>query len=717
MEKISQSALEYTMTYGWAILIIVIVVVVLYSLGIFSPSITVATVTGLSGFQVNAQECVSNFGFFVQVTNQLGSHIRLTQVNFTLSNGTQVASLPLSVGMAPSEQQIFSIAGGCPFPSGSTYVVTITVSYQIISSSFGPYVTSGTFSGTATSQINSFISSLLANSYAFGTSNGNLSLTTEYYSGGIFLGKLSSAFPGNLSDIRSAFIDCNPPYDTQGYTAVSDMYFSSSVSFEIISNDETAVFFKSIGGGAWTSVFSNKSWFGQSNGFWSKSLNVTAGKYEVAVDWSNSCAGGISSLSVGGVISKTSRWNVTDWVPFNASVDILPYTSVNESPTLPKNISVEQTGFWNSSSAVNSCGSNQLCTTIFNDFDLPAGYPWWVDYGNVNVTSTSSFTALYAEPGNYSYSLRPFSSEDGFCGLSYTGAAVSGYLVAGQSTSYIGTPLTENCSVVFDANGLPSGNKWNVTLDRGNRTAESPTNITFYPSSRISSFKARQVTAGADTYYPCPAVGNVSSGSYVRINYSTINLCSPTDYLVSSIYETNLPQFLGWSANYNGLLKSSNVTQALSFTTTAGNYSFSIKPILVDYYTTGCIGNFSANKSSGYLVAGKSRTINFTQKLNCSAAFEEYGLPRGLSDWNVTYNSSTHISSALPSNVSFYTSIIAANGAGTSASLPTPGYGTFKVYDQVYGGTEYYPCPSTGKLPSGSVETIIYSTSPSCPYV
>ena len=33
----SQSALEYMMTYGWAILVIVIVAAVLYSLGIFSP--------------------------------------------------------------------------------------------------------------------------------------------------------------------------------------------------------------------------------------------------------------------------------------------------------------------------------------------------------------------------------------------------------------------------------------------------------------------------------------------------------------------------------------------------------------------------------------------------------------------------------------------------------------------------------------------------------
>ena len=47
----SQSALEYMMTYGWAILVIVIVAAVLYSLGIFSPSSSLSTtITGFSGF-------------------------------------------------------------------------------------------------------------------------------------------------------------------------------------------------------------------------------------------------------------------------------------------------------------------------------------------------------------------------------------------------------------------------------------------------------------------------------------------------------------------------------------------------------------------------------------------------------------------------------------------------------------------------------------------
>ena len=52
--KRSQSALEYMMTYGWAILIIVIVAVILYSMGIFNPSSNVTfTSSGFSPFIIS----------------------------------------------------------------------------------------------------------------------------------------------------------------------------------------------------------------------------------------------------------------------------------------------------------------------------------------------------------------------------------------------------------------------------------------------------------------------------------------------------------------------------------------------------------------------------------------------------------------------------------------------------------------------------------------
>ncbi|MCL4362789.1 MAG: hypothetical protein OH338_05500 [Candidatus Parvarchaeota archaeon] len=57
-----QSALEYMMTYGWAILIIVIVAVILYSMGIFNPRASVtATSSGFAPFTVSSTVCTPSY--------------------------------------------------------------------------------------------------------------------------------------------------------------------------------------------------------------------------------------------------------------------------------------------------------------------------------------------------------------------------------------------------------------------------------------------------------------------------------------------------------------------------------------------------------------------------------------------------------------------------------------------------------------------------------
>ena len=63
--KRSQSALEYMMTYGWAILIIVIVAVILYSMGIFNPSSSITTTSiGFSPFTVSSTVCSLSWGLW-----------------------------------------------------------------------------------------------------------------------------------------------------------------------------------------------------------------------------------------------------------------------------------------------------------------------------------------------------------------------------------------------------------------------------------------------------------------------------------------------------------------------------------------------------------------------------------------------------------------------------------------------------------------------------
>ncbi len=66
--KRSQSALEYMMTYGWAILIIVIVAVILYSMGIFNPGSGITkSSSGFSPFAASAAIC-NEFGVMLSFT-------------------------------------------------------------------------------------------------------------------------------------------------------------------------------------------------------------------------------------------------------------------------------------------------------------------------------------------------------------------------------------------------------------------------------------------------------------------------------------------------------------------------------------------------------------------------------------------------------------------------------------------------------------------------
>ena len=80
--KRSQSALEYMMTYGWAILIIVIVAVILYSMGIFNPSSSItSTVTGFSGLGSVTAQCTANGVLRISVGDSTGNLINKSRQN------------------------------------------------------------------------------------------------------------------------------------------------------------------------------------------------------------------------------------------------------------------------------------------------------------------------------------------------------------------------------------------------------------------------------------------------------------------------------------------------------------------------------------------------------------------------------------------------------------------------------------------------------------
>ena len=147
----SQSALEYMMTYGWAILIIVIVAGVLYSLGIFSPSSSAGTtVTGFSGLGSPTALCMSNGGLRLQLGDNLGTTINITGINVTVNGATETVRPNQTI--SPQGTYIFYVPNVCGTNAGARYSLASTVTYTEPGQTFqGPYFSSGAASGTVSS--------------------------------------------------------------------------------------------------------------------------------------------------------------------------------------------------------------------------------------------------------------------------------------------------------------------------------------------------------------------------------------------------------------------------------------------------------------------------------------------------------------------------------------------------------------------------------------
>ena len=156
--KRSQSALEYMMTYGWAILIIVIVAVILYSMGIFNPSSSVSsTVTGFSGLGSVTAECTANGVLRISVGDSTGNLINVTGITAKDPSITKIANFKPNSTVDPNPlirsgtSYVFSVPNICP-SAGTHYAITVAVNYtepgQVLP---GPYQSLGSITGTTAS--------------------------------------------------------------------------------------------------------------------------------------------------------------------------------------------------------------------------------------------------------------------------------------------------------------------------------------------------------------------------------------------------------------------------------------------------------------------------------------------------------------------------------------------------------------------------------------
>jgi hypothetical protein len=85
--KRGQAALEYLLTYGWAILIVIIVGASLYALGVFTPGQwTGKRATGFAYFRVEDFSLDDGGNLEIYFQNQIGKTVELNDINATLKN-------------------------------------------------------------------------------------------------------------------------------------------------------------------------------------------------------------------------------------------------------------------------------------------------------------------------------------------------------------------------------------------------------------------------------------------------------------------------------------------------------------------------------------------------------------------------------------------------------------------------------------------------------
>ena len=143
-----QGAMEYLMTYGWAILVVMIVGVVLWQLGVFNVGQGNLVTTGFVKMQpLTPSIAYRNQSFRGSFTNALGTTIRLYSVNLTESiAGTALCPLAsqtvsadgtgtnnLSATLFPSIKAggTFTIVNpGCPVKAdGESFDLVVVIGY------------------------------------------------------------------------------------------------------------------------------------------------------------------------------------------------------------------------------------------------------------------------------------------------------------------------------------------------------------------------------------------------------------------------------------------------------------------------------------------------------------------------------------------------------------------------------------------------------------
>ncbi len=142
----SQSAMEYLTTYGWAILIMMIVIAVLFEMGLFNPNVPAECV--LSDFSCISFSISTNGILTINIEQTTAYPINITAIGCNsdpntdhMTKITPQAQLQISANIIKSVQ-CWSDGSEFTGSSGSRYTGYVIINYTNLQTGF-PYVEPG----------------------------------------------------------------------------------------------------------------------------------------------------------------------------------------------------------------------------------------------------------------------------------------------------------------------------------------------------------------------------------------------------------------------------------------------------------------------------------------------------------------------------------------------------------------------------------------------
>jgi len=123
-----QAALEYLMTYGWAILVILIVGVVLWQMGFFNPP---STGHGCSGFShivpLDTKLTGSTKQLKIFISNEAGARLDVNGISATIGSDSCSGTAPGV--MRPGRTNEVNLTCGSTYTTGDYYRANIRIDY------------------------------------------------------------------------------------------------------------------------------------------------------------------------------------------------------------------------------------------------------------------------------------------------------------------------------------------------------------------------------------------------------------------------------------------------------------------------------------------------------------------------------------------------------------------------------------------------------------